>query len=105
MSNRTSLFNNLDSPITGKEIEKAIDEINPNKSSGLDGLTGYFYKNQKDQLTPILVNLFNRFLSGNEKLPPQMKEGLLVTISKLKGDPLEIDNRRPIALLNPDYKL
>jgi hypothetical protein len=105
ITNRASLFINLDSPITGKEVEKAIDEINPNKSPGLDGLTGYFYKNHKVQLTPILVNLFNRFLSGNEKIPLQMKEGLLVTISKPKGDPLEIDNRRPIALLNLDYKL
>jgi len=29
----------------------------------------------------------------------------MATISKPKGDPLEIDNRRPIALLNLDYKL
>jgi len=40
-----------------------------------------------------------------ESIPQQLNEGILVTLPKPNKDLLEVSNRRPITLLNLDYKL
>jgi hypothetical protein len=74
------------------------------KSPGPDGLTGVFYRTFSQQLIPLLTHFFNQFLDGY-LLPQELKEGVVASIYKGKGDPLEITNRRPITPLNIDYKL
>jgi len=56
-------------------------------------------------LAPLLTDLFNDFLFGRDLIPEEMKHGVITTIYKQKGDPLDLDNWRPITLLNVDYKL
>jgi exonuclease III len=98
-------FDQLIQPITTQETISVINNINPDKAPGMDGLSGLFYKQFQDLLAPLLTDLFNDFLFGRESIPEEMKYGVITTIYKQKGDPLDLENRRPITLLNIDYKL
>ena len=50
----------LNRPITPDEIETVIKKLLTDKSPGLDGFTGEFYKGSKGEQTPILHRLFQK---------------------------------------------
>jgi hypothetical protein len=97
-------FNTLNQPIKEEEVRSVIGKLNPHKAPGPDGLTAWFYRIRGRILAPWLAEIFERFRQQGS-IPSHFKEGLMVTIYKGKGDPLDITNRRPITLLNGDYKI
>jgi hypothetical protein len=97
------MLSKLAVPITLDEVRKTVDSTNSDKSSDTEGMSGRFYKIHKLLVAPLLLDMFNGFIQGNP-IPFEMKRGIITTIFK-KGYPLDLNNRRPITLLNVDYKI
>ena len=51
---------NLNRPTTSTEIETIMKNLPKNKSPGPDDFTGKFYQKFREELTPILLKLFQK---------------------------------------------
>lgn len=98
------LGNNLVEPISEEELRRTIESATKKKTPGPDGLTYEFYEKHFDSLKYDLLRLFNGFLDGS--IPPQenFAKGIIILIPK-SGDQNDLQNYRPISLLNTDYKI
>ena len=92
-----------DGDINEEECTNCLFTMKLNKSPGLDGLSVEFYKKFWDQLKYILISLFNKGYR-EQRLSYSQRTSVLSLIFK-KGDPLLLNNYRPISLLNVDLKL
>ncbi len=72
--------------------------MGPNKSPGCDGLTAELYKLFADELTPFLTQVFRESIE-EEALPLILMQGIITLILT------NLDNGRPITLLNNGYKM
>ena len=55
---------NINRPITSTEFENVIKNLPTNKSPGPDGFSGKFYETFREELTPILLKLFQNIAEG-----------------------------------------
>ena len=93
----------LSAPFSTEQISKAISALSPWKAPGPDGIPAIFYRKLADHVAPALTHMFNNMLKG-DRLPAEFKSGITTLLMK-KGDPSDPANRRPITLLNTDYKI
>lgn len=85
------------------EIEAAIAGLGRNKSPGIDGITGEFYMEFREELVPVLDRVF-RWIEEGDRMTADMATGLVSIIHK-KGNRDRLENYRPLTMLNTDYKI
>jgi len=76
---------NMNRPITSTEYETVIKNLSTNKSPGPDGFTGEFYQAFREELTPILLKLFQNISEGGT-LPNSFYEAKITLIPKPDKD-------------------
>ena len=75
-----------------------------NKSPGVDGFTGEFYQAIREELTPILLKLFQNITEGRT-LPNTFYEATITVIRKPDKDVTKKENYRPKSLINTHAKI
>ena len=73
---------NMNRPITSTEIEKKLPT---SRSTGPDGFTGEFYQTFREELTPVLLKLFQK-IAEEGRLPNSFCEATITLIPKPDKD-------------------
>ena len=93
----------LDSPLELPELDAALCSMANGKTPGGDGLPKEFYVKFWDLVGPDLLGVF-RCAFNLKQLGDSQRLGIITLLEK-SGDQLDPKNKRPISLLNVDYKI
>ena len=93
---KQDIFSNL--YVTVNRVTNHLKDINVNKASGPDNISGLFLRNCAAELAILLTMIFNISLSSGV-FPSHFKTANVIPILK-KGDCHDVENYRPISLLS-----
>ena len=88
---------------TLSELDTVLQNISDNKSPGPDKMQGEIYKAMDNANKLMLLNLFNKW-HKEMQIDSKLAQATVVSIFK-KGDTANLENYRPISLLNTLYKM
>ena len=88
---------NLNRPITSMEIETIFRNLPVNKNQGPDGFTAEFYQKFREELTPILLKLFQK-TEEEGKLPSPFYEATITLIPKPDKDATHTQKKKCVGL-------
>ena len=94
----------MDGPITRTEIETVIKKLETNKSPGPDGFTGEFYQTFREELTPLLLKLFQK-IAEEGTLPNSFYEATITLVPKPDKDTTRKENYRSVFLKTVKAKI
>jgi hypothetical protein len=97
------LFSFVNAPVTRSEIADVIKLLKEKKTQDYCGISVNFLKSISDQLQIPLQHIINLSLETSI-VPSQMKIAKVIPLFK-NGDPLSMDNYRPISLLSSFSKI
>ena len=86
------------------ELQRAIAKLKKNKAPGPDGVPNEVFQLLDADGEIALLNLYNDTLRTQD-VPSSWTEARVVSIYKGKGSDTDVNNYRPISLLNTTYKL
>ena len=95
---------NMNRPIASNQIETAFKNLPTNKSPGPGGFASEFHKTFREELTPILLKLFQNIVE-EVTLRNSFYEATITLIPKPDKDTIKKENYRPISLMNIDAKI
>ena len=91
----------LNRSITSTEIENIIRTLPANRNPGPEGFTAEFYQKFREELTPILLKLFQK-IAEEGKLPNSFYEATITLISKPDKDATK--NRKLQANITNEHR-
>ena len=86
-----------------EELIWAIRKLKRNKAAGPDGVPIDVYKEMNAEQLELVLKLLNQWWNG-EEMPPEVTQANVILMF-MKGNKADLDNYRPISLLNTNYKL
>ena len=93
----------MNGPITRTEIETVIKKLPTIKGPGPHGFTGEFYQTFREELTPILLKLFQK-IAEEGTLPNSINEATVTTKTRQRYH-MKKENFKPVSLMNIDAKI
>ena len=91
-------------PINKNEIKQTINQMENDKSPGIDGIPIEFYKTFYHTIENDLLQIYNNILFYEQNTTKTMHQAIITLIPK-KGDLNQLKYWRPISLLCGDYKI
>ena len=85
-------------------MDDAIYRTKKHRAPGPDGIPAEFFKLLDPKSREFILELFNSWFSGEQKVPSEAQLAKVILIHK-KGNPALFENYRPISLLNNLLKI